>query len=162
MKQLSVFLENRVGRLAEITGVLMDAGAGVLALSLADTSEFGILRLITDKPHEICDALRERGFTAGLTGVTVVEMADLPGGLYGILRLLEAGGINVEYMYGFHARGFGPASPANPSGPSPATPGRGLAGPASGEALVFRFDKGAPALDILRGNTIRFLSVAES
>ncbi|MDR2604821.1 MAG: ACT domain-containing protein [Desulfovibrio sp.] len=136
MEQLSVFLENKVGRLAEVTAVLKDAGVNIRALSLADTSEFGILRLITDKPRESCAALKERGFTAALTKVTAVEMPDRPGGLCAILELLEAGGINVEYMYGFHAA------------------------PAARAVLVFRFDKGAPALDILRGNAVPFLSDA--
>ncbi|MDR1945694.1 MAG: amino acid-binding protein [Desulfovibrio sp.] len=137
MEQLSIFLENKVGRLAEVTEVLKDAGADIRALSLADTSEFGILRLITDKPHDTCVTLKERGFTVSLTPVTAVAMPDRPGALCGILRLLEAGGINVEYMYGFHA------------------------GPAAEALLVFRFDKGAPALDILRRNKVRFLSGAE-
>ncbi|MDR2124894.1 MAG: ACT domain-containing protein [Desulfovibrio sp.] len=136
MEQLSVFLENKVGRLAEVTEVLRDAGVNIRALSLADTSEFGILRLITDTPRESCSALRARGFTAALTQVTAVKMPDCPGGLCAILKLLEAGGVNVEYMYGFHAA------------------------PASEAVLVFRFDKGAPALDILRRNSIPFLSGA--
>jgi hypothetical protein len=134
VEQVSIFLENKVGRLAEVTEVLKDAGVNIRALSLADTSEFGILRLITDTPRESCAALRERGFTAALTKVTAVKMPDRPGGLCAILKLLEAGGINVEYMYGFHAA------------------------PAAEAVLVFRFDKGAPALDILRGNSVPFLS----
>jgi hypothetical protein len=134
MEQLSIFLENKVGRLSEVTAVLKEAEVDIRALSMADTSEFGILRLITDKPHETCAALKERGFTVTLTKVAAVEMPDPIRDLCAILKLLEAGGINVEYMYGFHA------------------------GHADKAILVFRFDQGAPALDILRRNNIRVLS----
>jgi len=99
--QISVFLENRAGRLAEVTRILGECDINIRALSLADTSDFGILRLIVDKTDEALKALREKGFTASLTDVIAVEVEDRPGGLADILAVLQKGGINVEYMYAF-------------------------------------------------------------
>ena len=101
LEQLSIFLENRVGRLAEITGTLKNSGVDMKAISLADTSEFGILRLIVDK-HDIAKAaLKEKGYTVGSTSVVAVEVPHTPGGLDSIVQMLGEGGINIEYMYGF-------------------------------------------------------------
>ena len=102
--QISVFLENRAGRLAEVTRVLGDAGTNIRALSLADTSDFGILRLIVDKTDDVMSLLKSKGFTASITEVTGVEVADEPGGLSEVLTLLERGRVNVEYMYAFVER----------------------------------------------------------
>ena len=104
VEQISVFLENRSGRLAEVAGVLAGAGVNIRALSLADTAEFGILRLIVDQNDRAKQALKERGFTVGKTEVVALEVPDRPGGLAQILRALDAGGINVEYMYAFVQR----------------------------------------------------------
>lgn len=101
VQQISIFLENRAGRLATVTGLLGKAGINIRALSLADTSDFGILRLIVNKPQEAVKILREQNFTLSLTDVVAVEVPDVPGGLAGVLQLLDAKGINVEYMYAF-------------------------------------------------------------
>jgi len=99
--QISIFLENRAGRLAEVTRIIGEAGANIRALSLADTSDFGILRLIVDNTEKAIDALRKNKFTASLTEVVAVEVDDRPGGLAEVLRVLQTKGINVEYMYAF-------------------------------------------------------------
>ncbi len=101
VEQLSIFLENKVGRLAEITRALRDAGINIRALSLADTSEFGILRLIVDDIEKGKNALKSKGFTVGVTNVVAAEVSHTPGGLDDVLQILGSNGINVEYMYGF-------------------------------------------------------------
>jgi len=104
VKQISIFLENKAGRLAEVTNILGEEGINIRALSLADTSDFGILRLIVNDPEKAAKALRGRGFTVGETEVLAVEVPDRPGGLGKILSLLHQGGMNVEYMYAFVER----------------------------------------------------------
>lgn len=99
VEQISIFLENEVGRLAEVTSVLAQAGVNIRALSLADTSDFGVLRLIVDDNKKAKEALTENGFTVGKTDVAAVEVPDKPGGLHKILDLLNKNNINVEYMY---------------------------------------------------------------
>jgi hypothetical protein len=101
VEQISVFLENKAGRLAEITRVLGEAGVNIRALSLADTSDFGILRLIVDDNDKAKAVLKEHGFTVGKTNVVAVEVEDRPGGLSHILGILSKENINVEYMYAF-------------------------------------------------------------
>ena len=104
IKQLSVFVENKQGRLSEITGILQGAGVDIRALSLADTTDFGILRLIVDKEEAAEAALRGAGFTVSLTPVIAAGIADRPGGLAEAMALLRDGGISVEYMYAFISR----------------------------------------------------------
>jgi hypothetical protein len=104
VEQISIFIENKSGRLAEVTRVLGEAGVNIRALSLADTSDFGILRLIVDKTDPAKRALKEHGFTVNKTEVVAVEVPDRPLGLSGILRVLDRGGVNVEYMYAFVER----------------------------------------------------------
>lgn len=101
VEQISVFLENTAGRLAEVTGILSETGVNIRALSLADTSDFGVLRLIVNDTHKAKEALRTNGFTVGKTTVVAVEVPDEPGGLHRILSIINASGINVEYMYSF-------------------------------------------------------------
>ena len=101
VEQISVFLENKAGRLAEVTRVLGEAGINIRALSLADTTDFGILRLICDKYEQAREVLKAQGFTVGKTEVVAVEVPDRPGGLASVLRVLAKAGINVEYMYAF-------------------------------------------------------------
>lgn len=101
VKQISIFLENRAGRLEEITRVLAEGNINIRALSLADTSDFGILRLIVNQPEEAMKLLRKVGFTVRENGVLAVEVEDRPGGLHRILQLLGAAGISIEYMYAF-------------------------------------------------------------
>ena len=104
IKQLSVFVENKQGRLSEITGILQGAGVDIRALSLADTTDFGILRLIVDKEDGAEAALRGAGLTVSLTPVIAAGIADRPGGLAEAMALLRDGGISVEYMYAFISR----------------------------------------------------------
>jgi hypothetical protein len=101
VKQLSVFIENRAGRLEAATGALADTDVNILALSLADTADFGILRLIVNDPDAGHDALKEAGFTVVTNDVLAVEVEDRPGGLHDILVALGEDDINVEYMYAF-------------------------------------------------------------
>jgi hypothetical protein len=101
VEQISIFLENKSGRLAEVAGILAAAGVNIRALSLADTAEFGILRLIVDQNDRAKRALTDGGFTVGKTEVVALEVADRPGGLAHILGALDRAGINVEYMYAF-------------------------------------------------------------
>jgi len=101
VEQISVFLENKTGRLSEVTGILSEAGVNIRALALADTSDFGVLRLIVDNNERAIAILKENGFTVGKTEVVAAEVEDKPGGLHNILRTLRAQGINVEYMYAY-------------------------------------------------------------
>ena len=99
IKQLSVFLENKPGRLCAATDVLAKEGVNISALTLADTSEFGILRMIVDQPELARDVLTKSGVVVRLSDVIAVAMDDAPGGAVGILHLLSEAGLNVEYMY---------------------------------------------------------------
>ena len=101
IKQLSVFLENKQGRICAAADVLAQNNINIRALSLADTSEFGILRLIVDKPEEGKKILTEAGLVVRVTDVLSLTMDDTPGGTLGVLRLLSESGIGVEYMYAF-------------------------------------------------------------
>lgn len=104
VEQISIFIENKSGRLAEVTRVLGEADINIRALSLADTSDFGILRLIVNKTDQAKDVLKGKGFTVNKTDVVAVEVPDRPLGLYGILEILDKGKVNVEYMYAFVER----------------------------------------------------------
>ncbi|MBW1893943.1 MAG: ACT domain-containing protein [Deltaproteobacteria bacterium] len=100
IKQISVFLENRAGRLADIVSNLGDSGISIRAISLTDTSSFGILRLIVDDTESAVQMLKERGFTVRLTDVAAVKVDDRPGELGKILSVVENAGFNIEYIYG--------------------------------------------------------------
>jgi hypothetical protein len=104
VEQISVFLENKSGRLAEVMRVLGSAGVNIRALSIADTSDFGILRVIVNDNEKALKALKDNDFTVSKTEVVAVEVPDTPGGLAGILDLLEKQNVNVEYMYAFIER----------------------------------------------------------
>lgn len=101
VEQISVFLENKAGRLSEVTRILTENRVNIRALSLADTSDFGILRLIVNDNNKAKEALRQHGFTVGKTDVVAVEVDDRPGGLHKILEILHKANVNVEYMYAF-------------------------------------------------------------
>lgn len=101
VQQISVFLENKSGRLAELTNVLGKAAINIRALSIADTSDFGILRLIVNKPEEAFRILKDDGFSVSITDVIAVEVQDEPGGLAKVLEILHSAGINIEYLYAF-------------------------------------------------------------
>ena len=102
--QISVFLENRSGRLAEVAQILSNEGINIRALSLADTADFGVLRIIVDRSAECLKILREAGFVARETEVLALEVEDRPGGLHHVLDTLGSGAINVEYVYAFVER----------------------------------------------------------
>ncbi len=99
IQQLSVFLENKKGRICAAADVLAQQNINIRALSLADTSEFGILRLIVDRPEDGKQALSDAGIVVRVTKVLALSMEDAPGGTLGVLRLLAESGISVEYMY---------------------------------------------------------------
>lgn len=101
VKQISIFLENKSGRLAQVTRVLGENGINIRALSIADTTDFGILRLIVNDPGKAYQVLKEAGFTASITDVIAVEVPDKPGGLAEVLKSLDRAGINIEYLYAF-------------------------------------------------------------
>ncbi|MEG2086611.1 MAG: ACT domain-containing protein [Angelakisella sp.] len=109
VKQLSVFVENQPGRLAEITAVLQRSNVDIRALSIADTTNFGVMRLIVDHPSVAAEQLRLAGFTVSLTKVIAVGVSDKPGGLARALTLLSDGSVVVEYMYAFISREQGTA-----------------------------------------------------
>lgn len=130
VEQISVFLENKAGRLFEVTRILAEAGINIRALSLADTSDFGILRLIVNDNNRAKEVLRQQGFTVGKTEVVAVEVSDQPGGLHKILEVLFNANVNVEYMYAFvHQSG-------------------------SNAVIIFRFDNLDEALKILAQNGV--------
>ncbi len=137
VEQISIFLENKSGRLADVAGVLARAGINIRALSLADTTDFGILRLIVNDTEKAKQALKDNGFTVGKTEVIAVEVADRPGGLSDILNIVKDNGINVEYMYAFVQKSGGNA------------------------IIIFRFDELEKAIETLQKGGIRILKGEE-
>lgn len=129
-EQISIFLENKAGRLAEVTQALSEAHISIRALSLADTSDFGILRIIVGDHERAKTVLKEKGFTIGRTSVVAVEVEDKPGGLNNILNLLAEYKINVEYMYAFVQKDTTNAT------------------------LIFRFDKVDKAVEMFKEHNI--------
>ena len=101
LTQLSVFLENKPGRLSEPCRILADAGINILTLSLADTQQFGILRLVIQDWQKAKDILEKAGFVVNVTEMVAIEVEDRPGGLQDVLKVIEKNAINVEYMYAF-------------------------------------------------------------
>lgn len=101
IKQLSIFVENRPGRLSSITKLLEESGVDIRALSIADTRDFGILRLIVDKPDAALSALKAEDYSVALTNVIAVGISDKPGGLGLAMEILYKNNISVEYMYAF-------------------------------------------------------------
>jgi hypothetical protein len=134
VEQISVFLENRAGRLAEVSAILAEAGVNIRALSLADTSDFGVLRLIVNNNEKAIETLKKAGFTVGKTDVVAVEVQDRPGGLHKILDVLFKSGTNVEYMYAF----------VQQSG--------------NNAVMIFRFDQTEKAMNVLAENNIRIIN----
>lgn len=99
IKQISVFLENKKGRLSEVTKTIADNGIDIKALTLADTKDFGVLRLIVTEPDKCVKILKESNFVAQETEVIAIEIEDAPGGLSKILELLNSNDVNIEYIY---------------------------------------------------------------
>lgn len=137
IKQISIFLENKSGRLARITRVLGESKINIRALSIADTTDFGILRLIVNDPDQAFAVLKEGGFTATVTDVIAVEVPDQPGGLAGVLAVLQDAGINIEYLYAF------------------------LQKATSAALVVFRVEQLDHAVNILQDHGIRILGEKE-
>jgi hypothetical protein len=99
VRQLSVFIANESGRVSEVTGVLGDAGINIRGFSVSDTADFGILRLVVDRPEEAHALLKQAGFTVKETEVICILLPDVPGGLAGVLKLVSDAGVNIEYVY---------------------------------------------------------------
>ncbi len=104
IKQISIFVENKAGRLAEITDIIAKNNINIRALSVADTTHFGILRIIVDNPEEVERVLRAAGLTVSITSVITAALHDKPGGLASVLKLLSDNNISIEYMYAFIAK----------------------------------------------------------
>lgn len=100
-KQVSVFLENKLGRLNEVAQILGDAGINISAFTVADTSDFGVLRLIVSEPEKACDVLKENHFSVRSTDVVLVKSPNSPGALSRLLQILNNGGVFIEYLYAF-------------------------------------------------------------
>ena len=137
VEQISIFLENKPGGLEEVTRILKDAAVNIRTLSLADTSDFGILRLIVNDVEKASRVLKEQGLRVSRTIVVAVEVPDRPGGLHDILAVLSTNGINVEYLYAFVER--------------------------SGEnaVIIFRFDAPDKAIEVLQKNGLTVLPGAK-
>ena len=99
-KQLTVFIENRTGRLCEVLNVLKTNGVNILSLSLADTTEFGLLRLIVDQPTLGKETLTENGFSSLLSDVSIIKIPHKVGSLQELLKAIDQSDVNIEYMYG--------------------------------------------------------------
>ncbi len=104
-KQISVFIENRKGRIGDVLDVLKSSGVNILSLSIADTAEYGLFRIITDKPETGKQALSNAGFSAMLTDIFIISVPHEPGSLHQILRIISDEEISVEYMYGLSVAG---------------------------------------------------------
>ena len=104
IKQISIFVENKKGRLAEITKIISDAQVDIRALSIADTTDFGILRLIVDEPDKAAEALKAQGITVSITNVIAVGINDTPGAFSVPMQILAEADIDVEYLYAFITR----------------------------------------------------------
>ena len=137
VEQISIFLENKTGRIAEITKILADANVNIRALSLADTSDFGVLRLIVDNNQAAEAALKQHGITMGKTSVVAVEVEDTPGGLFRIMSMIADASLNVEYMYAFiHPK-------------------------TTHAVMIFKFDKLDEAVDVLRQNNVTVIEATK-
>ncbi len=110
VQQLSVFVENKSGRLAEITEAIAGAGVDIRALTIADTRDFGILRLIVDNPQKAEEVLKAAGMTVSITSVIMMGISDQPGEFAKAMRILADNHISVEYMYAFVSKDSGKAS----------------------------------------------------
>lgn len=134
IKQISVFLENKSGRLVRVTQVLKDAGINIRGLSIADTSDFGILRMIVDQPEKTIQVLKDKGIMATSTDVIAMEVPDTPGGLAQVLEYLQEADINIEYLYSFIEK------------------------PTSNAIIMMRVEKIAQALEVLKKNQVPIVS----
>jgi hypothetical protein len=99
VKQLSVFIENKAGRVSEVTDVLGDAGVNIRGFSVSDTADYGIVRLVVDNPEKGHEVLSAAGFTVKENPVICLDLPDHPGGLAGVLKVVSSAGVNIEYVY---------------------------------------------------------------
>lgn len=134
INQISIFVENKSGRLADITETLGKANVDIRALSVADTTDFGILRLIVDKPDTACMVLKDKGLTVSLTKVIAISVDDTPGSFAKAMRVLADNGMDVEYMYAFITREDGRAY------------------------VILRVDDNERALEIFKNNSIEIVT----
>ncbi len=134
VEQISIFLENKPGSLEHVTKILKDSDINIRTLSLADTSDFGILRLIVNDVDKTKKILKENGFTVSRTAVVAVEVPDRPGGLHSIMEVVAKQNINVDYLYAFVEK--------------------------SGQnaVIIFRFSDPDGAIDILQKNNFTVIS----
>jgi hypothetical protein len=101
IKQISLFVENKPGRMAKVSKTLSDAGVNIRALTVAEAGDFGVIRMVVDDPDKGYNVLHDSGFTVSETEVLAVEMRDIPGGLYEIVNTLGESDVNVDYAYAF-------------------------------------------------------------
>jgi hypothetical protein len=99
VKQLSVFIANESGRVSEVTGLLGEHGINIRGFSVSDTAEYGILRLVVDRPDNALGVLRDAGFTVREDEVICIDLPDHPGGLASVLKVVSEAGVNIEYVY---------------------------------------------------------------
>ena len=137
VNQISVFLDNRKGRLFEVCSLLGKNNINIRALNVAEAEDFGVLRMVVDDPAATLKLLKENHFVANLTEIVAVEVEDRPGGLAEILRVIQLNDLNVEYMYGFVEKKTGKA------------------------LMVFRFDKPDKAIEALLGGGVKVVTEAD-
>ncbi len=137
IRQLSIFLENKKGRLFEVSDILAKNGINIRALNIAETDDFGVLRLVVDHPDNALDLLKSSGFVANTTDIVAVEIDDKPGGLSIVLKTLAQADINVEYMYGFVEKRSNNA------------------------IMVFRFESPENAIKVLKGANIVIINESD-
>ncbi|MBL8025490.1 MAG: amino acid-binding protein [Fibrobacteres bacterium] len=137
VKQISVFLENKKGRLYDVSALLAKESINIRALNIAETDDFGVLRMVVDRPVEALSALKNGGFVANTTDIVAVEIDDTPGGLSKVLKVLSDADINVEYMYGFIEKRSNNA------------------------IMVFRFESPEKAISVISGTGIKVINETE-
>jgi len=137
LTQISVFLENRKGRLYDVCSLLGKNKINIRALTIAETEKFGVLRIVVDNPDKAMQVLKKNNFVANLTDIVAVEVEDRPGGLAAILKILALNNINLEYMYGFVEKSSDRA------------------------LLVFRFDDPDKAITVFKKNKIKVVGSKE-
>lgn len=129
-EQISVFLQNRKGHLADVTKVLADNKINIRAISIFDTPDYGILRLIVDRPEETVELLKSNGYTVSKSKVFAIDVKDHPGGLFDVISVFDNNDINIEYVYSFVIRKSG------------------------GPLILFKVDEPEKAIELMKTNNI--------